>query len=253
MRTNPGASRLFGSRTLFSTIRAAALAALVGAALSSPSRAAVTTTAVEGFDGTLDEATWRLGTNDTIQPTGGHPGSFLHNPQIDAAVPTPIYIGPPGSPFLGDYRAAGVISLGIDVNVYAASIGVERTRQLSLVLTSDMGTPDDPSDDCDAYTVGAKLPQPESGWKSYTFHVPSGRATLPSGWVIRGFCGGLSQDDAWKAVITNVTRVTFPFSDPDLLWYFQIWDIGLDSVRISSRSARTIDVVQGVPAEEIAP
>jgi hypothetical protein len=226
---------------------------LVAAASSGLSRAAVTTTATESFDGTLDDATWRLGTLDEIDATGGHPGSFLHNPQTDSAVPTPIYIGPANTPFLGDYSAAGVISLGIDVNVYSASIGVERTRELSLVLTSDMGTPDDPSDDCDAYVVGAKLPQPGSGWKSYTFHVPSSRATLPSGWVIRGFCGGLSEDDAWKAVITNVTRVTFPFSDPDLLWYFQIWDIGFDNPRITSRTQRTSQVDRGVPAVGVVP
>ena len=231
----------------------AVLAALTAPVFSVPAHAAIATTAIESFDGTLDEATWRLSIRDEIDPAGGHPGSFLHNPQTDSAVPQPIYVGPPGTPFLGNYQAAGVVSLGIDVNIYSASIAVERTRPLSLVLTSDMGTPDDPSDDCDAYTVGAKLPQPGSGWKSFSFKVPSGRPTLPSGWVIRGACAGLSQDDAWKAVITNVTRVVFPFADPDTLWYFQIWDIGLDSVRVSSRTGHRAPVAPDAPAWTATP
>jgi hypothetical protein len=229
------------------------LSFLVVAALAGTAHAAVSTTAIETFDGTLDEATWRLSIRDEIDPAGGHPGSFLHNPQTDSAVPQPIYVGPPGTPFLGDYRAAGVASLGIDVDIYSASIGVDRTRSLSLVLTSDMGTPDDPSDDCDAYTVGARLPQPGSGWRSFSFKVPSGRATLPPGWVIRGECSGLSQDDAWQAVITHVTRVVFPFADPDTLWYFQIWDIGLDSVRVSSRAGSRTAVAPGAPSWEATP
>lgn len=231
----------------------AVLTVLLVAALTSPAHAALTTTALESFDGTLDQATWRLSIRDEIDPSGGHPGSFLHNPETDSAVPQPIYVGPPDTPFLGNYRAAGVVSLGIDVNVYSASIGVDRTRSLSLVLTSDMGTPDDPSDDCDAYTVGGRLPQPGSGWKSFTFKVPSGRPTLPPGWVIRGDCAGLSGDEAWNKVIANVTRVVFPFSDPDILWYFQIWDIGLDSVRVTSRAGHRSPVAPSVPAWEATP
>ena len=48
-----------------------------------------------------------------------------------------------------------------------------------------------------------------------------------------GACAGLSQDAAWNRVISNVTRVSFPFSDPGVFWYFQVWDVGIDSVRIS--------------------
>lgn len=231
----------------------AVLMVLLTAALTSPAHAALTTTALESFDGTLDQATWRLSIRDEIDTSGGHPGSFLHNPETDSGVPQPIYVGPPDTPFLGNYRAAGVFSLGIDVDIYSASIGVDPTRPLSLDLTSDMGTPDDPSDDCEAYTVGAKLPQPGNGWKSFTFRVPSGRTTLPSGWVIRGTCGGLSGDAAWNAVITNVTRIVFPFADPDTLWYFQIWDIGIDSVRVISRAGHRPPVAPAVPGWAVTP
>ncbi len=206
--------------------------------IAAPSRAATTTTFTETFDGTLADATWRLGTLDEIVPDGGHPGAYLRNRQFDAAVPTPVYVGPLPSPFFGDYRAAGVISLGLDVNVFSASIGVDHGRPVSLVLGSDMGTPDDPTDDCEVYFVGPKpLPQPGTGWRSYDFKVPSDHVTVPPGWTVRGPCAGLAGDAAWNAVITDVTRVTFPFADPDTLWYFQIWDLGVDSIRITTAAS----------------
>jgi len=214
---------------------AAILAVVV---LTAPALAATTTTVAETFDGTLDQVTWRLGTLDQINSAGGNPGAYLRNPELDSAVPTPVYVGPLPSPFFGDYRAANVTSLGLDVNVFAASFGVDKNRPLSLVLTSDMGTPDDPSDDCDVYVVGkSNVPRVGSGWQAFDFKVPSASTTLPNGWVVRGFCAGLTQNDAWNAVITNVTRVTFPFADPDTFWFFQIWNLGIDNVRITSTSA----------------
>jgi len=214
-------------------------AILFALTLAVPAAAAPTTTVTEPFDGTLEQATWRLGTLDTIEPAGGSPGAYLHNPQFDSAVPTPTYVGPLPSPFFGNYRAASVTTLGLDVIVYAASIGVDNKRPVSLVLTSDMGTPDDPSDDCDVYTVGNRnVPRPGSAWRSFDFRVPASSTTLPTGWTVRGACGGLSGDGAWNAVITDVTRVSFPFSDPDTLWYFQVWDLGIDNVRIGFATVR---------------
>lgn len=213
------------------------LALAAGALLAAPAIAATTTTVSENFDGTLADATWRLGTYDQIDATGGNPDAFLHDPELDSAVPTPYYVGPLPSPFFGDYRAASVYSLGLDVKVFAASFGVDAHRPISLVLGSDMGTPTDPTDDCEAYQVGAKpVPRPGSAWRSYDFRVPSDATTLPTGWTIRGFCAGLGPDDAWNAVIQNVTRVSFPFADPDTFWYFQVWDLGIDNVRITFRS-----------------
>ncbi len=194
-----------------------------------------TTTTAETFDGTLDQATWRLGTLDAIVADGGNPGAYLRNTQFDSAVPTPSYVGPLPSPFFGNYRAANVSSLGLDVIVYAASVGVDNKRPISLVLTSDMGTPSDPTDDCDAYVVGTRnVPRPGTMWRSFDFKIPSSETLLPRGWVIRGGCAGLTGNDAWNAVITNVTHVSFPFADPNTLWYFQVWDLGIDNVRVTS-------------------
>jgi hypothetical protein len=208
-----------------------------GALVAAPAMASMTTTVTESYDGTLADTAWRLGSYDEIVTDGGSPAGYLRNRQLDKAVPTPVFVGSLPSPFFGDYRAANVISLGFDVNVFAAGIGVDSTRPISLVLGSDMGTPDDPTDDCEAYLVGSKpVPRPGSGWRPFDFRVPSDQMTLPAGWTIRGFCSGLAQDAAWSAVMENVTRVSFPFSDPATAWYFQLWDLGIDSVRISFRT-----------------
>jgi len=70
------------------------------------------------------------------------------------------------------HRAANVTSLGFDVNVFAASIGVDAKRPISLVLGSDMRTPDDPSDDCEVYFVGSKpVPRPGSSWRAFDFRI----------------------------------------------------------------------------------
>jgi hypothetical protein len=133
-----------------------------------------------------------------------------------------------------DYRAARVVSLGLDVNVFAAQKAVDSRRPISLVLDSDMGTPDDPTDDCEAYVVGARpVPRPGSGWRPYEFRVPSQATTLPDGWTV--LCAGLDPDAAWNAVIENVTGVSFPFADPGTLWFFQVWDVAIDNVRITTR------------------
>ena len=221
------------------TMKCAMLVWIASASIAAPASAALTTTVAETFDGTIDQAAWRLGTLDEIVSDGGSPGAYLRNRSFDAAVPLPVYVGALPTPFFGDYRAAGVASLGLDVNVFAASIGVDHTRSIALVLSSDMGTPDDPADDCEVWFAGRKpLPSPGTGWRAYDFRVPSDSAALPPGWKVNGTCGNLSDDAAWNRVITDVTRVSFPFSEPGIFWYFQVWDLGIDSIRISLAAAR---------------
>jgi hypothetical protein len=220
----------------------AVIAALTCARLA---RGALTTTVVEAFDGTLEEATWRIdsfsipGTplNDRIEPSGGSPGAFLHNPEVVATAPVIHYAGLPGTPFLGDYRAASVVSLGIDVNVFSTDANRDGPRKLGLIIRSGTDTPDNAWDDCEIDVVGTTLPQPGSGWKRFTFKVPSSRTSLPPDWEVGpGFyCNGLSGNDAWNEVITHVTQVLFVFSGGRFATY-RNWDIAIDTVGITSRS-----------------
>jgi hypothetical protein len=214
-------------------VRAGALAT---AALAVTAAAATTTTTTtETFDGTLDQATFRIGTYDAILGFGGNPGSYLRNPTEDAAELTIAGL-PSATMFVGDYRAMGVTSLGIDIDIFSVGFSVDG-RPVSLDLYSDMGTPDDTSDDCDAVYVGSKnVPKPGTGWKTFDFRVKSDNTTLPPGWELSGVCGNLSEDAAWNDVITNVDRVSFLFGEPGFFYFFQIWNLGIDNVRITTSS-----------------
>ena len=232
------------SLRVFQSSHAAALAVMtvvVVFASARPARSAVTTTTVENFDGSIGDATWRLdnyfSSNDRIESSGGHPGAFLHNPVDVSTGPNAYYVGPFGTAFMGDYRATNVTSLGIDVNIFSADI--DRAGgypwKLWLNLYSGTDTENNEYDDCRVSTVGAMLPVPGSGWRSFTFKVPTGRASLPPGWVMQGVCDHLSQDEAWNSLITHVSAVSFSFEGGQYA-IFQTWDVGIDSVRITSRT-----------------
>lgn len=212
-------------------IPAIAFCAGVGAAAV----AAPTTTIAEPFDGTIDQASWRVSTADEIVSSGGHPGNYLHVPDVDFAVPRITTVDPQAAQFLGDYRARGVVGAGVDIDLFSVSISAD-ARPVTLLLFSDMGTPDDPSDDCEAATVSGKnLPKPGMGWRSFEYKVPSQSTTLPQGWQLVGACGNLPPDAAWDFVVQHVQRASFDLGEPGFFYFFQIWSIGVDNPRIVLR------------------
>lgn len=185
---------------------------------------------VETFDGTLEEALWRMGANDEIVAEGGNPGAFLHDPSLASDAPSLATTGWPG-PFTGLYRDMGVIGLGVDVQVFGTNPTAD-DRPVSLELRNNNNSPGDPTDDCIAVSVGKKLAQAERGWRSYSFHVPSYTTSLPNGWTVRGACADISPDAAWTTVMTFVAEARFVLGDPDVPYPVQVWDIGFDNPTI---------------------
>lgn len=195
--------------------------------------AAPQTTVTEPFDGTIDQASWRAGPDDQIVAGGGHPGAFLEDFQIDLAVPRISTVDALAASFLGNYRALGVTSEGIDAQILDVGISVDG-RPVTLLLYSDMGTPADTTDDCEVATTSTKnLPRPGGGWRAFDFKIPSKSTTLPMGWQTVGACAGLSGDAAWDYVIQHVQRASFDFGEPGFFYFFQVWTIGYDNARIS--------------------
>ena len=144
-------------------------------------------------------------------------------------------VGPPGI-FTGPYRYLGVIELGIDVELFGVSAATldspaafqmigdgvapddptntaaSDDRPVSLELINKGSDWSDPSDDCILVQVGQKLPKVEGGWRSYGFHIPSYRTSLPSGWTVRGACAD-SPDAAWNQVMGFVGEARFVIGD----------------------------------------
>lgn len=202
-------------------------------AVAAPCWGAPSVTWTETFDGTIDEASWRVASFDTILPFGGSPDAYLRVGGLDTYAPRIATVAGLAPQFLGNYRGAGVIGLGVDIKLFSTDFGAEG-RPVSLYLYSDMNTPDDPYDDCEAVDVGSKnVPRPDTGWKAFDFRVPSQSVTVPPGWVMVGECGGLEPDAAWNYVIQNVRKASFYFGEPDYFYIFQMWNIGFDNPRIT--------------------
>jgi hypothetical protein len=201
------------------------LASLATAAVAS----AQSTT--ETFTNGTNAGAWTFGNAaDTIESSGGNPGFYLHNPDMDTIAPQPRTGAGVQSAFTGNYRARRVASMEVDLRTLATQFNF--SRQLSLILENDAGTPADPSDDCSVYIVtGELVPQVAEGWKHFVVPVPSQSTTLPPGWVVLGNCSG-APDAGWNSVITGVDRVRWFFGDPALFYIFDVWDAGMDNARI---------------------
>jgi len=185
---------------------------------------------VEGFDAGSNEGGWTWGTGGVV-PTGGNPGAYLDSAILDTFAPR-LRTTQAGSPFTGDYRAAGVSSVGVDlIQLNSATTG---GRPLSPMLIFDNGT-GDPSDDTAAYTLGPNIPSLGDGWTSFDFEVPSQATELPPGWLLLNMGdSGAPAIHTWDEVITNVTHLQYFYGDPTFFFIFQQWTLGADNVRITS-------------------
>lgn len=197
-------------------------------------RARRTTTFTETFGNQGNEGQWSWnGGFPLALPKGGNRGWFLQTRFNDTYAPQAATALGIDSEFTGDYRATRVVSVGADFETLRVDITADE-RPLSVLLISDPGTPDDPSDDCTAYFVGSKLaPTPADGWQSYAFDVPADATALPAGWGILEGCPEATPDAAWNRTIQDVDRLEFFYGDPTFFFIFQNFDTGLDNPTIS--------------------
>jgi len=207
-------------------------------ATSAPAPAQCATGFTETFAGGSNDGGWGFGhPGDTLVLNGGNPGEFIGNLLIDTFTPRAQTTPGAISVFHGDYRAAGVTDLGIDLKTFSNQFPNSCQRPISIQLWSDPGTPGNPSDDTYAYFVsGVSAPCPGQGWLSYDFPVPASSATLPAGWAIDPNNGN-PPDQVWNQVIQNVTQVLWWYGDPTFFFIFEQWGVGLDNPRVAFGSA----------------
>lgn len=207
-------------------------------------------TTVETFDNGSNQGGWTFGNGfDAIETSGGNPGAWFHNSNLDTFAPQPRTTLP--SVFTGDWRSAGVTAFGIDLQTISTQFPA--LREATLILTNDGGTPGNPNDDCSVYLLGTDtVPQPGTGWKSFDYVVPSQSTTLPAGWNTLGQ-GCSTPDAAWNHVITDVTQVGLFYGDPTFFFIFDIWDVGLDNPRITMGSGASIYCTAKVNSQGCTP
>lgn len=215
------------------------LAAVTGATAApppdkDPDRQTITFT--ETFSQDMNEGAWRFGIYDLVSDLGGNPGPYLRNPYLDTFAPQPRTEMGIASAFTGDYRATQVVSVGVDLKTFSVGYSADQ-RPLSVLLTSDPGTPDDSSDDCTVYLMGDVNVPTSNGrdWRSYDFDVPNDATTLPQGWSVLRGCAESDPDAAWNRVIGDVDQLRYFYGDPELFFIFQTWDVGLDNATITRK------------------
>jgi hypothetical protein len=189
-------------------------------------------TFVETFEDSLNTGRWTYGgPHGFIDPAGGNPGAFFHDPGLLSVAPHPITTR--DSIFTGNYRAMDVLSLGIDLVVFYAEYSADN-RPFSLVLITDNRTPDDDSDDWGVYYVGDQnIPPIGAGWVSYEFGIPSQATSLPEGWDFIRLGPEAPAQMNWNDAIVNVTHVMYCYGDPSMCYILQGWDTGFDNPRIA--------------------
>jgi hypothetical protein len=182
----------------------------------------------ETFDGGSNVGGWTIGNGfDQIVTSGGNPGAYLHNPNIDTFAPQPRTTLT-GNAFTGDWRARGVTEFGIDLRTFSTQFTFQ--RECTLVMYDSNG--------CGVYYLGTELvPQVAEMWKSFDFAIDSASTTIPVGWFPIGSCadGNL----AWNAVMQDVQEVGLFYGDPTFFFIFDIWNIGLDNPRITEGALGT--------------
>ncbi len=213
-------------------------------ALTAPALAQIS---VEGFEtGNVDGWEVWFSVYNTVQTGGGNPNSYLELDNFTQGSSSCHFVeitpgganGATSFVHSGNWRTAGVNEVSIDLDIDQGIYGGD----LELILTSDLGTPLDPTDDCSISLrqvgAGASL----AGWQTYVFDVPSAQTSAPSGWDIAATSNCFGSIDAlWNTVMQDVDSLQVIYDgNPPAFCNFTQWLIGVDNITVSVGTPQTI-------------
>lgn len=193
-------------------------------------------TFLDDFEGGNNAASWAfLRGGDTLESSGGNPGGWLHQPVYDTFAPSVVCALDNGTPFVGDYRAAGVSRLSFDLNTLHTDFPTGDGFYVTVILRSIHGTPDNIDDDDLAYFTGPVAPTGGQGWVHFSVDIPSQSTDpTPSGWsgAWVGDCSTFRPGVDWNDVIANVDLLEISWLPPCYFAIFQQWNVGVDNIEI---------------------
>ncbi|MEN8006134.1 MAG: hypothetical protein ABFS42_03925 [Candidatus Krumholzibacteriota bacterium] len=185
---------------------------------------------------------WAYG---TVPATGGawDDGPYLSltgNPMRTNPMPRTFAGGiSPAEMFHGNYRLAGVTSVGVDVIVLAPAYA-PYDMPGCLFFYSDLDNADG-DDDQFWYYLTDKLPQPGDGWVSFDAPMDASSDTAPAGWLLGDATPGTPPPAAnWSVAVQNVSMFGFYFGDFDGGGFgtqVGFTNVGCDNFRITYGSA----------------
>jgi hypothetical protein len=204
---------------------------------------------IETYDDGTDIGIWNLTTNlnkpRLIQPSGGNPGKFLEQDDVAGGLPqwetaTPQW--QPGfndtyknfSAYTGNYAAAGVSGMSMDVNVIQqGNWATDRAPTLKLARWDDVNQ----TVLVEATYTGPDLPDDIApvGWNNYAFPIDSAATDIPAGWVVDRGDGQPATGADWVALMNRVDLATFGFYKPGFFYSsLGSWSEGIDNIAITS-------------------
>lgn len=157
-----------------------------------------------------------------------------------------VFVEPTGpGPFehTGDWRAAGVEQVTVDLNTRVGAYG----GIWCVFLVSDPDTPADPTDDCMLILIHPDGAPTTSGWNHYVFPLPSSQTVAAPGWFPGGACEGSNVNQVWNTVLTDVDRMFFVLdAAPGASCASTNWSIGVDNISVQRGTLGSV-YCQGLP------
>ncbi len=142
--------------------------------------------------------------------------------------------------FSGNWRSAGVGSLGFDMNIVAGAFNAGPAI-FEIEIVNDNGTPNNDADDC---VVGFQSnthipPNGPQGWVKYDWNIPSSVTNIPGNFYAFGPAG--SPDAIWNIVMTDVShfRIHMDMNPAPGAPFSIFWDLGVDNIRVEQGAVGT--------------
>lgn len=143
-----------------------------------------------------------------------------------------VFVEPTGpGPFehTGDWRAAGVESVTVDLETRAGTYG----GIWCVFLVSDADTPSNPNDDCYLILIHPDGAPQATGWNHYEFDLPTAQTTAATGWFAGGACSTTDIDQVWNSIVTDVDRMFFVLdAAPGTGCAPTNWSLGIDNISV---------------------
>ncbi len=159
---------------------------------------------VDTFAGGANPSGWEYGAADNVvETTGGNPDGFLHGTGWGFNYPELRTGFGAATPFHGDYRAAGVDGMSMDLTTfYAPSWAMDGAPGFTgtLVLFGPGMAAATP--------LNASMFDSHAGWHNISVAIPSADTSTPAGWYDY-FGGGLD----WNTLMTGVEQVQVNYFD----------------------------------------
>jgi len=199
---------------------------------------------IESYDDGTDVGQWLCVFSQprVIEPSGGNPGMYLQQSGFSTDIPSWGTASPRFQPdsndtyktdsvFVGDWTAAGVTSLRVDLDVLHVGSWAHRPLTLQITQMDDTGF----NVDYTATWSTDNMDTAPIGWNHYDFAINANGGVIPSGWTFTHGDGTPATDAEWATFLSRVDLVQFIYARPQTVYPgLGTWTLGIDNISIQT-------------------